>query len=129
MNQPQQIKNMKCSKCECDDECDDEFLFIHSKCHPDAPTWAIINKLNNKIAIVCSECESFIVLFDLQDNKQGFTFQACHFTSLIKLTHMLIILIPGVYIHRKLYASYKGAKNGHWLHQQEGRRDNIQWRP
>lgn len=45
---------MKCA--ECDEEHDE--VFIHSRCHPSAPTWVRVTP--HEVIIECAECEEEI---------------------------------------------------------------------
>lgn len=55
---------------ECE-ECgnEDGDLYLHSKCHPETPTWAkliFVNKVAAKIAIECAKCEKTIATLHLR---------------------------------------------------------------
>jgi len=53
-------KISRCDKCEAPGE-----VYLHSRCHPHAPTWAILNQSRNDLRIICSECEKVIVTFSV----------------------------------------------------------------
>ena len=42
-------------------------MYMHSRCHPKAPTWAVYYKDLNKVDIICSVCEKPIIVFALQE--------------------------------------------------------------
>jgi len=51
---------LKCSRpgCNCTGP-----LYIHGRCHPDAPTWAIVD--HGVLTIECAECKKLITKFKL----------------------------------------------------------------
>ena len=48
----------KCGQC----ETESDFVYLHSKCHTNIPTWAKYYK-NNRLVIECAECKEKIVEF------------------------------------------------------------------
>jgi len=52
------------------DECSkiEGMVYIHSKCHPESPTWVCIDRDKSEISIRCAECNKIV----LQSN--AFTF-------------------------------------------------------
>jgi hypothetical protein len=36
-------------------------LYMHGKCHPSSPTWAILHQ--DVVTIVCAECDNVVVYF------------------------------------------------------------------
>ena len=48
-------------ECAC---CDKEgVMYMHGRCHPESPTWAIFHP-DGLLTIVCAECDKVIVRFD-----------------------------------------------------------------
>lgn len=52
---------MKCQCENCGGETDK--LYLHSRCHIESPTWAILDQKNQEVEIICSECKAPIVKF------------------------------------------------------------------
>jgi len=48
---------------ECEECGNDEKLYLHSKCHIDVPTWAILDQKKSELEIICAECGELIVKF------------------------------------------------------------------
>ncbi len=49
---------------DCGKECgDDEKLYLHSQCHPQDPTWAILDRGKDELEIVCAVCRKIICKF------------------------------------------------------------------
>ena len=46
-----------------------EPAFIHSRCHPEAPTWAVLD--GKKLTIECAECVADIVTFTVSGTPEG----------------------------------------------------------
>jgi len=44
--------------------CNDK-IYIHSKCHPESPTWAIYSSERETVMIECAECRSELITFRL----------------------------------------------------------------
>ena len=40
-------------------------LYLHSKCHSDAPTWAFIDQTEDTITVECSVCRSTVIVLPL----------------------------------------------------------------
>ena len=40
-------------------------MYMHSRCHPNSPTWAVYFKDRNQVEIICSVCEGHIITFSL----------------------------------------------------------------
>ena len=51
----------KCSGC----GEDSSKLYLHSACHMESPTWAILDTEKQEIEIVCAECEKSIVKYKI----------------------------------------------------------------
>ena len=49
----------KCSEC----GENSSKLYLHSICHIESPTWAILDKEKSEIEIICAECNKSIVKF------------------------------------------------------------------
>jgi hypothetical protein len=50
----------------CCEECGDHgSLYLHSRCHPDVPTWSVLT--GNVLTIQCAECENVIVRLKVSD--------------------------------------------------------------
>jgi aspartate carbamoyltransferase regulatory subunit len=45
---------MKCAYC----ETEHDEVFVHGRCHPASPTWAILTE--HSVTIRCAECDKFI---------------------------------------------------------------------
>lgn len=52
------LDNMLCSNPNCDHTSHDSEMYIHSNCHPEAPTWCIYD--GGVLSVICSECENYI---------------------------------------------------------------------
>jgi hypothetical protein len=56
-------------KCKlCDEE--EDWLYLHSACHIESPTWARVK--GNVLEIVCAECEKLIVQFRVRTDAELF---------------------------------------------------------
>jgi uncharacterized CHY-type Zn-finger protein len=42
---------------------ENEKLYMHSRCHTDIPTWAILDKEKSELEIICAKCEKTITKF------------------------------------------------------------------
>lgn len=42
----------------CDDDTDE--LYLHSRCHPDAPTWTVLHPAAHRASVRCSVCDEFV---------------------------------------------------------------------
>jgi hypothetical protein len=51
-----QLSKMVCTEC----ECDSSVLWLHSRCHPEAPTWTRYHR-DGFLIVTCSVCEMEIV--------------------------------------------------------------------
>lgn len=49
---------MECEECGCEGK-----LYLHSRCHVESPTWAVLDQEKSELEIVCAECELPIVKF------------------------------------------------------------------
>lgn len=38
-------------------------LYMHSRCHMEEPTWAILDQEKSELEIICAKCENPIVKF------------------------------------------------------------------
>ena len=47
--------------CACEKCGDDSSLYLHSRCHPASPTWAVLS--GDTLTIECAECEKVIARF------------------------------------------------------------------
>lgn len=47
----------------CESCGDDGSLYLHSRCHPDKPTWAVLS--GDVLTVECAECEAVIVRFHI----------------------------------------------------------------
>lgn len=48
-----------CSEPDCD--CQTGMFFLHSRCHPQAGTWAAYERGSNTLSIFCAECGAPVV--------------------------------------------------------------------
>ena len=42
-----------------------EMLYVHGRCHPDVPTWTVINLTHSTAEVRCSDCDKLIVTLHL----------------------------------------------------------------
>jgi len=56
----------KCSEPKCA-EAHGGLLFFHSKCHPDAPTWASYQHESGVVKVECATCRAFIFDFKVSE--------------------------------------------------------------
>lgn len=49
---------MKHTCSECEKDCTNEWLYLHSKCHPDYPTWTRVR--DDVLEVICVECHKLI---------------------------------------------------------------------
>ena len=54
-------------ECQCGECGKTGKMFLHSKCHIGAPTWAVLDQENNELEIICSVCDKPICKFKLAD--------------------------------------------------------------
>jgi hypothetical protein len=54
-------------KCSCG--CDAEETWMHSKCHPQSPTW--VKLAGDVLSIFCSTCNEFIADFAVRSRKEN----------------------------------------------------------
>ena len=59
MPKPEVDVEATCSVCGCG--CEDNEMWIHGKCHMDAPTWAVLH--GHTLVISCSQCKKQICWF------------------------------------------------------------------
>ena len=52
-------QNPKCEECGCEGP-----LYFHSRCHPQAPTWAVLHG-KDKLMIICAVCDKPIATMDV----------------------------------------------------------------
>ena len=45
----------------CEQCGDDSSLYLHSRCHPESPTWAVLSGAT--LTIECAECEKVVARF------------------------------------------------------------------
>jgi hypothetical protein len=43
---------------------DDGSLYLHSRCHPGVPTWAVLS--GDVLTVECAQCEKVVVRFKVQ---------------------------------------------------------------
>jgi hypothetical protein len=60
---PLDRKELESLGCDCDECQESEIAFLHSHCHPDAPTWAVYNRRSGVLRIDCAQCGKFIADF------------------------------------------------------------------
>lgn len=51
-------------ECSHTDNAND--LYIHSRCHPTAPTWAVFEKETATMRIECDECGTLVIRVGLE---------------------------------------------------------------
>lgn len=48
--------------CSCDKPtCEHSVLYLHSRCHPDSPTWVRYVKGSGELEVLCAECRTCFV--------------------------------------------------------------------
>jgi len=55
------IMSKKCSSC----GEGSEKLYMHSRCHIEEPTWAILDEEKNELEIICAKCRQSITTFKI----------------------------------------------------------------
>jgi hypothetical protein len=58
-----QLSEVHCSTPGCN--CDDNVLWFHPRCHPDAALEAFYEKNHRRIYLNCAECSQFICSIDV----------------------------------------------------------------
>jgi hypothetical protein len=56
------LDGTQCSVPNCTHDHEQGF-FLHAKCHPGSPTWAMY--LNGRLFITCAECKEIIVVIEV----------------------------------------------------------------
>lgn len=54
---------------ECACGCDAKETYMHSKCHPQSPTWARLG--GDTLSLFCSTCNEFIADFAVRSRKEN----------------------------------------------------------
>jgi hypothetical protein len=42
-------------------------MVLHARCHPESPTWAIVNSEHEAITITCAQCGEHVVTLSLKE--------------------------------------------------------------
>lgn len=60
-----QLDQAQCEVPDCKHDSHDSKLFLHSRCHPKAPTWAVYEA--GVITVLCAECDELIIEIAVAD--------------------------------------------------------------
>lgn len=55
----EQLDKLRCGNEDPEHECDHDELYLHSRCHPRSPVWAVYG--DGKLQLQCAECDQTIV--------------------------------------------------------------------
>ena len=53
-----QVGEHRCDDCGCSGQ-----LYLHSRCHPESPTWAVLDQETSELELICAECETPLAKF------------------------------------------------------------------
>lgn len=46
-------------------------LYLHSRCHPDLPTWAVYNKATGVLTVECASCKATVARLRIAEDERG----------------------------------------------------------
>jgi hypothetical protein len=49
---------------ECEECGDDGSLYLHSRCHPEVPTWGVLS--GDVLTLECAECQQVVARFTIK---------------------------------------------------------------